>query len=315
MSLKFLHPRFWLIWLEIGILRLIVLLPWSWQMSIGSGLGKLLYLVAPSRRKVSCVNLSIAFPKLSQQEIINLNKEHFVSLGQSLMDSALSWWGSDAKIDSLTHIEGIEHFQEGKKRGRILLVGAHFNSMEVGGRLFAKLTPLHAIYRPHQNELLEYLVAKKRTEQYGKTFSKYNIRELIKSIKNGDSAWYATDQNYRAKGSILVPFFGVNAPTNPSTPRLAKMTKAKIIPGFTMRLLGNKNDKRKGYLLRFTPPLDNFPTGDDYQDTLRLNHILEEQIKEFPAQYLWSHKRYKHYNSENKDFYKDYINNHETSCS
>ena len=315
MPLKFLHPRFWLIWFGIALLRLIVLLPWGWQMSIGKSLGKILYHASPSRRKVSCVNLTIAFPSLAQKEIITLNKEHFISLGQSLMDSALSWWGSDAQVKKLAHIEGLEYFQQAISEGQIILLGTHFNSLEIGGRIFATRAPMHAVYRPHQNELLEYLVAKKRTEQYGKTISKHNIREMIKSIKNGDATWYATDQNYRAKGSILVPFFGIDAPTNPSTHRLSKITKAKVIPLFTMRLLGNKKDKREGYLLRILPPLDNFPTDDAYQDVLRLNHILEEQIKEFPSQYLWTHKRYKHYPSEGKDFYKDYLLNNETGCS
>jgi len=315
MPLHLFHPRFWLIWLGIALLRLIVLLPWGWQMSIGKGLGKLLYYASQSRRKVSCINLNIAFPQLPPKDITKLNKEHFVSLGQSLIDSALSWWGSDAQVEKLTHIEGLEYFKNAKNEGRIMLVGAHFNSMEIFGRIFAAQTPLHVVYRPHQNDLLEYLVAKKRTEQYGKTISKYNIREMIKSIKNGYAAWYATDQNYRAKGSILVPFFGVDAPTNPSTHRISKMMKAKVIPVFTMRLMGNGTDKRKGYLVRFVPPLDKFPSDDEFKDVLRLNHILEEQIKEFPAQYLWSHKRYKHYATENKDFYKDYLKNHEINCS
>ena len=315
MPLKFLHPRFWLIWFGIALLRLIVLLPWHWQMSIGKGLGILLYHASPSRRKVSCVNLSIAFPSLSGEELTKLNKEHFISLGQSLMDSALSWWGSDAQVKKVTHIEGIESFQQAINEGRVMLVGAHFNSMEIGGRIFASQAPIHAVYRPHQNELLEYMVAKKRTEHYGKTISKYKIRDMIKSIKNGDAAWYATDQNFRAKGSMLIPFFGVDAPTNPSTHRLSKMMKAKVIPIFTMRLMGDASDKRKGYLLRLLPPLENFPTDDDYQDVLRLNQIIEEQIKEFPAQYLWSHKRYKHYTSENKNFYKDFLRNNETGCS
>jgi KDO2-lipid IV(A) lauroyltransferase len=165
--------------------------------------------------------------------------------------------------------------------------------------------PLHVVYRSHQNKLLDYLVDQKRNLHYGKAIPKSKIREMIKSIKNGFPTWYATDQNYRLKGSILVPFFGVNAPTNSGTCRLAKMTKAKIIPGIAVRL-NDKNDSRKGYLLRFYPPLDNFPSDDPYKDTLRLNKIIEEQIKDFPSQYLWTHKRYKNYDGEG-DFYKDYL--------
>jgi KDO2-lipid IV(A) lauroyltransferase len=91
--------------------------------------------------------------------------------------------------------------------------------------------------------------------------------------------------------------------------------KAKVIPVFTMRLTKCNSDKRTGYLLRLLPPLENFPTDNDYHDIVRLNQLIEEQIKAFPAQYLWTHKRYKHYASESKDFYKDYLLNNETNCS
>jgi KDO2-lipid IV(A) lauroyltransferase len=151
--------------------------------------------------------------------------------------------------------------------------------------------------------LIEYLVATKRDSQYGKAIPKTRMRDMIKSIRDGFPVWYATDQNYRGKGSIAVPFFGINAPTNPGTSRLAKMTGAKVLPSITVRLLNDK-DERKGYLIRALPALENFPSDDMANDTTRLNQILEDLISEFPEQYLWTHKRYKHYASENKDFYK-----------
>ena len=183
----------------------------------------------------------------------------------------------------------------------------------MGGRIIAQHMPIHGVYRPHQNKLIDYLVDLQRNKQYGKVIPKNNIRDMIKSIKSGFPVWYATDQNYRKKGSILVPFFGVDAPTNPGTSRLARMTNAKIIPCVSVRLNSN-SDPRKGYLLRLLPPLEDFPTKDAYQDTKRLNKIIEEQIQDFPSQYLWTHKRYKHYAEEKKDFYKDYLSKHESMC-
>jgi len=316
MPAKFYHPRYWLVWLGLGLLWLITRLPWSWQMRIGSVIGTLLYHAIPSRRKISCINLSIAFPELNNQAITKLNKKHYISLAQGLLDAAQSWWGNAKRLEKLTHIEGIEHINAAKDAGEnVLLVGAHFTSLEVGGRIIAAHTAVDAVYRPHQNDLLEYLVAKERNKHFRKTISKRNIRQMIKSIKDGHVSWYATDQNYRLKGSMLIPFFGVEAPTNPSTARIAKMTKATIIPIFTLRLLGTDADKRQGYLLRILPPVENFPSGDDYRDISRLNQIIEAQIKQFPEQYLWSHERYKHYHDENKDFYKDYLREHpEVNC-
>ena len=313
MPTKFFHPRYWSTWLGVAFLHLVILLPWRWQMKLGELLGKLLYPLVSSRRKISCINLQIAFPDLSNAEREKLNRQHFISLGQGLIEAAFGWWGSEKKIKALTHIEGLEHLETAKKAEKVLLLGSHFASLEVGGRIIANHMPLHAVYRPHQNALIEYLVAKQRTQNCGKAISKNNIRELIKSIRAGFPSWYATDQNFRGKGSILVPFFDIKAPTNPGTSRLAKMTKAIVIPCICVRL-HQKNESREGYLLRFYPPIDNFPSDDALADTTRLNQIIEEQIKDFPAQYLWTHKRYKHYKDENKDFYADYLSSNESPC-
>jgi len=319
MQAQFFHPRYWLTWLGVAFLRITVLLPWHWQMALGTALGKLLYIALPSRRKVSCINLEIAFPDHTKEQRQQLNRQHFISLGQGLFESAFGWWASNKRIKALTHIEGLEYLTNTLKEGRVILLGAHFASLEVGGRILAQHTPLHAVYRPHQNKVIEYLVALKRTNQYGKAIPKTNIRDMIKSIKKGFASWYATDQNFRGKGSILVPFFGVNAPTNPGTSRLAKMTKARVIPVICVRLLNNDSNNYKnkhGYLVRFLPPIDHFPSDDSLQDTTRLNHLIEDFIKEFPAQYLWTHKRYKHYQTEHKDFYKDYAQQTQnTACN
>lgn len=305
MPSKFFHPRYWPTWLGVGILKLIILLPWRWQMAVGKWLGILLYSVAASRRKISQINLEIAFPELSKSDLEALNRDHFISMGQGLIDAALGWWGSDEKIKKLAHVDDFHHLRDALKDGNVIMLGAHFSSLEVGGRIMALEMPLHVTYRPHQNALIEHLVAVQRDTKYGKAIPKSNIRDMIKSIKNGSPVWYATDQNYRGKGSLPVPFFGVDAPTNTGTARLAKMTKAKVIPCITVRLTGKK-DNRKGYLIKAYPPLENFPSDNALHDTTRLNQILEELIKEYPEQYLWTHKRYKHYDTEKKDFYKEY---------
>lgn len=314
MPLKFIHPRFWPTWLGVAVLRLLIMLPWSLQMSIGKALGLLLYKALPSRRKISCINLEIAFPELNKKELTDLNRDHFISMGQGVLEAGLGWWGSDKKIKSLTHIEGIEYLENTIENDNVILLGAHFVCIEVGGRMMAQHIPVHGTYRPHQNKLIEYLVAQQREVKFGKAVPKTDVRGMIRSIKSRNPTWYATDQNYRGASSILAPFFGIEAPSNPGTSRLAKMGKAKVIPTISVRL-NDPKESRKGYLLKFLAPLEGFPSKDLYEDTKRLNHIIEEFIKEYPDQYLWTHKRYKHYKTENKDFYQDYLNaNPESNC-
>ena len=61
-----------------------------------------------------------------------------------------------------------------------------------------------------------------------------------------------------------------------------------VIPLFFCRLADDS-----GYLLRFQAPLDDFPTDDAAHDTARLTAILEDFVRECPAQYFWIHRKFK----------------------
>ena len=114
------------------------------------------------------------------------------------------------------------------------------------------------------------------------------MRALLGSLKTGLPVWYAPDQNYGRKHSIFVPFFGVPAATITSTSRLARLSGAPVVPFFQVRL-----PHGQGYQLTLHPALQNFPGDDIMQDTLRVNQIIEQQIRRAPEQYLWVHRRFK----------------------
>jgi len=292
MPLIFLSPLYWPTWLGLFLLWLIAKLPWKLQMLLGRFLGYLLYFVLKRRRDICITNLRLAFPQLLAEERKTLAQQHFISLGKGLLETAMSWWGIEKSLQNLTQFEGIEHLLEhlGKNEDDstgIILLSAHFTSLELGGRILSASTPLHVLYRPHQNALIEWVVARVRRKRYGKAIPRDNIRGMIKSLKDKQLVWYAQDQNYGHKNSVFVPFFGVDAATNISTSRISKISKAVVIPFFTLR------SEKKGYILRFLPALKDFPSGDAKQDAMRINRIIEAQIRDFPEQYLWTHRRYK----------------------
>ncbi|MEZ5536114.1 MAG: LpxL/LpxP family Kdo(2)-lipid IV(A) lauroyl/palmitoleoyl acyltransferase [Thiolinea sp.] len=280
------HPRYWPTWLGLGALWLLVQLPWPIQMKVGEWLGLVMYHTLKQRRFVSCVNLELAFPELNAEARRNLNRQHFISLGKGLLETALSWWGNEKTLQQLTQLEGIEHLEHARQAGGVVLLSAHFTSLELGGRMLAPHLPLHVVYRPHQNPVIEQLVAKLRAKRYGKAIPRTSIRTMLQSLKQGHAVWYAQDQHFSQKNSLFVPFFGVEAATNTATSRIAGIGGAKVVPFFTVR---NKN----GYLLRFLPELEQFPGNSVEEDTLRINQLLEQQIREFPDQYLWTHRRFK----------------------
>lgn len=289
----FYAPRYWGIWLMVGLLRLLSFLPYKAKLKLGKWIGFLFYKYSKSRRDQAWSNIRNAMPALSGKDVEQLTHEHFESLGISLFESMIVWWGDHRKNKTmpfektLVEYENLAYLKEAEasKKGVIILV-PHFTTTDIIGLFLSFVTTLHPVYRPHDNLLMDYLITKGRTLDNMTPISKFNTRGMIKTLKTGQNLGFLPDQKFTSKGHIKVPFFNQLAPSNPATSKLAKLTDCLVLPTFLERLDNGK------YILRFQKPLENFPSGDDYEDTLRLHHIYEEEIKRNPAQYLWVHNRW-----------------------
>jgi KDO2-lipid IV(A) lauroyltransferase len=94
--------------------------------------------------------------------------------------------------------------------------------------------------------------------------------------------------DFGPRDSVFVPFFGVPTATITGLSRVARLAGASIVPVLTRQLPGGR-----GYVLRFYPAWDNFPTEDSQADARRMNAFIEERVREMPEQYHWLHKRFK----------------------
>ena len=289
MKRAFLKPRYWPIWLLLGFVRLAILLPYRVQLALGRGLGWLLRHSARRRWRITLVNLERCFPELDAAARERLARRHFDSLGMAFIEIGMCWWADAARLRRLAHIEGVENLQAARAQGRgVILLSAHFTTLEIGGRLLGLCTDFHLMYRPNQNALIEEVMRRSRERHFDRAIPRNDVRLMLKSLKNGKPVWYAPDQGYRGKNSEMVPFFGIPAPTNTATSRLARASGAPVVPFFVERLPG-----AQGYALTLEPALEDFPTEDPVSDALRINRLLEERIRRAPEQYLWSHDRFK----------------------
>ena len=296
-KLTFLLPKYWNIWLGYGILRLLSFIPYHAKFWFGKQLGKLLFYIAKNRRELARKNIQLCFPEKTAIEVQQILKEHFESLGINLLESGTNIWGKhryNATRNESEHFtfKGLENLQNQPGLGKILVV-PHFTTIEMTGLMVSFITPYRPIYRPHDNALMEYLITTSRTvvnipNQPNRSVipvSNKDTRAMVKHLKSGGTLFILPDQKYGGQGFLRVPFFGYDVPSNPGINKLAKMGQAAVYPVFTRRI----NDK---YELTIHPALENFPSGDDYADTLRLHQLYEAEIRENPAQYLWVHDRW-----------------------
>lgn len=278
-------PRHWPTWLMVMPFTVLPFLPWRLQYASGRLIGRLARRVAHRRRAITAANLERCFPELGPEERERLSREHFDELGIGLVETALAWWAPDWRLRPRMQIEGLEHLKQASAAGRgVLMLTAHFTTLEIGGRLLTIEQSVAVVYRAHENPVIDYLM---RTRRNALIIRKGDLRTLLRSLRQNVIAWYAPDQAYLGPRGVEAPFFGNAAPTNTATSRIAAASGSPVLPFFV------KRDANGCYRLKILPPLDDFPSGDHEADAARVNAVLEQGIREAPAQYLWSHDRFK----------------------
>jgi len=284
----YLAPRYWPTWLAIGLMRLVSLLPLRLIEIIGAGFGTLLYWSLPERRHIGEINLQIAFPDHSLQQIQQQNRIGFRNLGIAAFELGLSWW-EHRRLLALCQIDGLEHLQQAVQQGKgVIILTAHFTCLEIGGPVLNQHVPFQVMYKRAHNKLFDAFMRYHRGRLYKAIVDHHKPMALIRGLKKGYAAWYAPDQDFGGKDTLFVPFFGVDATALTAPARFARITGAPVVPYYIER-----KPRGQGYRLTILPALDDFPSDDAERDVRRINRVLENMIMKNPQQYLWVHKRYK----------------------
>jgi KDO2-lipid IV(A) lauroyltransferase len=296
---RFWRPRYWATWVFVAWLRLTAMLPWRFAVKLHKHLGRFSGRLQRRRRTIVRRNLETCFPHLTAPEVETLCAQHFENVGAFFAEVAISWFGDMRRMADFVRIEGGEHLDAAIARGKgVLLFSGHFTTLEMCVPMVRDLVPLYAfMFRRRSNPLLNEIQRRCRVRAAHASVGSDDVRSLLRMLRKNATVWYAPDQ-VRVKTGVLVPFFGEPAMTSTAASRLARVSGVAVIPFFFCRSADDS-----GYLLRFYPQLDDFPTTDEIHDTARLMSILEGFVRECPAQYFWTHKKFKGRPSEMRDLY------------
>ena len=273
-------------YLGVLALWLVHFLPLKWIGAIGSGLGAILYRFG--RGRVTRINLALCFPEMPERERHALGLRHFRMLGRNAVELSVMVWGSQEELLQLIQVEGIEHLKAAEGRP-VIALAPHFIGLNMGGIRVAHEYPGTAsIYSRQRNPVLDRIFLKART-RFGDPHlvsRQEGLRSIIRVIKSGKPFYFLPDMDFGPRDAIFSPFFGVPTATITTLPRLAKLTEAAVIPVVT-RQVG------EGYVVRFYPQWQDYPSGDVEADVRRMNAFIEDRVREMPEQYFWAHKRFK----------------------
>jgi KDO2-lipid IV(A) lauroyltransferase len=256
---------------------------------IGENFGSLLFHFLRSRRYITLTNLRLCLPALTEQERLAIAKRHFQVYARSVLERGILWWGSERRLRKLIQVEPAVPM-DAIQSGPVILLCPHFVSLDVAGVAVMLETSLCSIYTKQRSKVFDQALRKGRSRfRPVKLFSRSEgVKPIIRAMREHLPFFMLPDMDFGAKDAEFIPFFGIPAATLTAAPRIAASTGAKVIPVIATML-----PDYQGWKVAFHPPWENYPGDDMTAATLFMNSYIEKEILKAPAEYFWSHRRFK----------------------
>ena len=270
-------------------------LPTSWHPAIGKSCGKLLLILAKSRKKIAQANIEACFPNLSKAEQQNLLRDNFFHLGRSFVETGIAWFWPDKRIQSKVDYEviGVDILSNNESNNGNLIIFKHSQHLELDARLLAMNAAVYGVSRTHNSASMNKIQDKGRLSSIKDTADKNNPRKFMKWLKAGKNVMYAIDQDYGWDHSVKLEFFNQEAATITTTKKIIDTTNSNLV-------FMNSYYKNKKLVLEIE--LIDHVGLHSIELAQKINDLMEDKILEHPAEYLWSHRRFK--STLGKNFYK-----------
>ncbi len=277
--MKLLLCMMWLLhWLPLPVLG-----------RIGAAVGSLLFLLLKKRRHIALTNLRLCLPKLSEAERTALARRHFQAYSRSVWERAILWWAPEARLRRLIRVEPAVPKAAMAGRPTILLC-PHFVCLDVAGVATAMEISASSMYVQQKNDTFDQVLRTGR-ERFRpvRLFTRQDgIKPILRALRDGLPYFMLPDMDFGPKDAEFVPFFGIPAATLTAMARIAAATGAQIIPVIATFL-----PNYQGWRVKYYPAWEDYPGPDILAATRKMNAFIEERVLEAPAEYFWTHKRFK----------------------
>ncbi|MBZ9786300.1 lysophospholipid acyltransferase family protein [Psychroflexus sp. CAK57W] len=275
-------------------LWLISILPFKLIYLLSDIVYVLVYNLFAYRKKVVIENLRLAFPDYSKSQHEAIAKKFYKHLCDMVFESIKSISISKEEAEKRFQFEGLSIFSdlEQKNKSAILILG-HYGNWEWIFVLQEFINHKgYGVYKQLKNKYFDRLVRNIRAKYDSYLITtKETVNRLDEVNARGEltASGFISDQSPKIdKAFHWQDFMGVNVPVYTGAEMLAKKLDHAVV------FVKISKVKRGYYKCVFELITDEPKAIPDYQITDHFLTLLEKQIREKPAYYLWTHKRWKH---------------------
>ncbi|MFT4761889.1 MAG: KDO2-lipid IV(A) lauroyltransferase [Paraglaciecola sp.] len=281
-----------LFYLSLPFIYAISILPFWALYRLSDVIFVILYYMIGYRKKVVTTNLTNAFPEKNEEEISKIRRKFYRYFCDLIVETLKTLTISEKSLRKHIHFEDISLFQKYKAENQsVIVVMGHFGNWELAGARFA-LEPIHqlfVIYHPLKNAQFEKLIVKARKRFGNGLYSmKGALRGMFGDREKLTATAFIADQTPSPDNAYWMEFLNQDTPVFTGTEKLAKKIKYPIV------YISVKRPKRGFYTIK--PELLFAHPEKTTEQEISQTHTrrLEQNIREQPEIWLWSHRRWKH---------------------
>lgn len=252
-----------------------------------------IYHVIGYRKKIVRENLRLVFPEKSEDEINRIRKGFFKHMCDMFLEMIKSMNISSDSVKERYHIRNIDLIQEIEKEKSILVPCSHYANWEWNVSLNVYVNSKgYAVYQKVGNKYFDKLIKDLRSRWNTTLITTHEtVKTVIRNEKSNIKGIYGmvSDQSPMVEhAQYWDKFMGITVPIYNGVEVLARKLDLAVV------FLKVKKVKRGYYEAEFIPISLSGKETEPNEITKKFIALTEQQIRERPEYYLWTHKRWKH---------------------
>jgi len=287
--------------LAYPFLWLISILPYRLFYGFSNLVFLLIYHVISYRKKVVANNLKLVFPTTPLPELHRIRKDFYRHMCDMFLETVQTMNLSKEEVQRKYHVLNLDLLKSIGKERSVLIVCAHYANWEwnvsINNYVDAKG---YAVYQKIGNKYFDSFIKKTRA-RWNTTLitQKETARTVLFNKRNNITGIFGmvSDQSpQRHRAQYWSEFMGINVPVFNGAETLARKLDLAVV------FLKVVKVRRGYYTAKFIPIADSGKNTKENEITEAFLRLTEQQIKEKPEHYLWTHKRWKHRGKEPAHF-------------
>ncbi|MCR9940794.1 MULTISPECIES: lauroyl-Kdo(2)-lipid IV(A) myristoyltransferase [Vibrio harveyi group] len=279
----FLAPKYWGTWIGVVLSLPLALLPLGVQKWLAKVIAKKLAKSHKGPAHRARVNFELCFPEKSFEEREALIEKTLYTAALFFFRFSLLSLRSSKWLQQRCQIRGLDILQKHIDNDeKVILMVPHSWAIDIPAVLLASMgMPVSAMAKKQKNEVADWLMHEQRVQYGGRVYERSGgVKPFLKSVRDGYIGYYLPDQDHGPEHSVFVDFFATRKATLPGLGKIAKLSRAKVLPMFA-----SMNTEDGTFDIEILPAFE-LDKGEE-QDARTCNQAIEYFVANKPEQYMW----------------------------